>query len=128
MRVLVTGGRDYADRQAVFHELDALQSKHGYLVVIQGGANGADSFARMWCCQKKQCDMVMMINVPADWRTHGKAAGPIRNQAMLDECRPNLVLAFPGGRGTADMVRRAEAAGVPVTRISSPGAQEDRSE
>lgn len=46
--------------------------------------------------------------------TNGKAAGPIRNQRMLDEGKPDLVVAFPGGRGTADMVRRAKAAGVPV--------------
>jgi len=53
----------------------------------------------------------------ANWRTHGKAAGPIRNQQMLDEGRPHLVVAFPGGTGTADMVRRAKAAGVPVMEV-----------
>jgi hypothetical protein len=50
----------------------------------------------------------------ADWNTHGRAAGPIRNQRMLDEVKPELVVAFPGGRGTADMVRRAREAGVNV--------------
>jgi hypothetical protein len=53
---------------------------------------------------------------PADWYTHGKAAGPIRNQKMLDDAFPDVVLAFPGGRGTADMVRRAEKVGVTVIR------------
>ena len=55
---------------------------------------------------------------PADWIRHGRAAGPIRNEQMLREGCPDLVVAFhddPGlGRGTADMVRRALAAGVPV--------------
>ena len=49
---------------------------------------------------------------PADWKVRGRAAGHIRNQQMLDEGRPHLVVAFPGGRGTADMVRRARAAGI----------------
>jgi hypothetical protein len=50
----------------------------------------------------------------AQWKKHGRAAGPIRNQRMLDKGKPDLVVAFPGGRGTADMIRRAERAGVPV--------------
>lgn len=53
----------------------------------------------------------------ADWDKHGKAAGPIRNQQMLDEGKPDLVLAFAGGKGTDDMCRRARAAGVEVRRF-----------
>lgn len=51
---------------------------------------------------------------PADWRKYGKSAGPLRNQQMIDEGKPDLVVAFPGGTGTADMVRRAKAAGIRV--------------
>jgi hypothetical protein len=58
-----------------------------------------------------------LINEPADWKAHGRAAGPIRNQRMIDEHRPELVVAAPGGRGTADMVRRARAAGIEVFEI-----------
>jgi hypothetical protein len=54
---------------------------------------------------------------PADWKKHGRSAGPIRNQHMLDVGKPNLVIAFPGGRGTADMMKRAEKAGIEVRRI-----------
>ena len=111
MRVLVCGGRDYQDRARVFAALDALDSQRGPLVVIQGGASGADSLAREWCFAQRTCELV---NVPADWRAHGRAAGPMRNQKMLDKYAPDLVLAFPGGRGTADMVRRARSAGVEV--------------
>lgn len=53
----------------------------------------------------------------ANWTRDGKAAGPIRNQRMIDEGKPDLVVAFPGGRGTADMVRRAKAAGVKVMEV-----------
>ena len=55
---------------------------------------------------------------PADWQKHGRAAGPIRNQQMLDEGKPDLVVAFDGGRGTADMIARAEKAGVRVVRAT----------
>ncbi len=114
MRVFVCGGRNYSDREAVFAALDAIWQSVPLdtLLIIQGGADGADALAREWCRTTGEA----YVNVPADWKAHGRAAGPIRNQCMLDEHKPNLVLAFPGGRGTADMVRRALAAGVKVER------------
>lgn len=83
------------------------------IIVIQGGATGADEHARTWCYVAG----VQCITCLALWEKHGKAAGPIRNQKMLDDFQPELVLAFAGGRGTADMVRRAKAAGVLVREI-----------
>lgn len=115
MRVLVCGGRHYDDMRSVYRELDSLRREHGPLTVIQGGATGADKLAREWTYLQK--DKVTLINVPADWNKHGRAAGPIRNAEMLDE-NPDLVLAFPGGTGTADMVRRAKARGVPVVTVT----------
>ena len=83
------------------------------MVVIQGGARGADQIAREWCIARK----IAYVNYPADWTVHGKAAGPIRNQQMIDRGRPDRVLAFSGGKGTADMIARANRAGVPVELI-----------
>lgn len=117
MRVLVCGGRDYNDEPAVFGLLDSLRQRYGRLTIIQGGAAGADELARRWATIQSSSHL---INEPADWKAHGRAAGPIRNQRMLDEHKPELVVAFPGGRGTADMVRRAKAAGVPVWEVASP--------
>ena len=116
MRVLVCGGRNYERVSRIYGELDALlrEIPHGCMRVIQGGASGADRVAREWCISRE----VEYLNYPANWVAHGKAAGPKRNQRMLDDGKPDLVLAFPGGRGTADMVRRAELAGVPVREIS----------
>lgn len=105
-RVLVCGGRDWQDAQAVHRRLDELQPE----AVLQGGASGADKAARAWARKHG----VHCETWAADWKRKGKAAGPIRNQDMLDYGRPDLVLAFPGGRGTADIVRRARRAGVPV--------------
>lgn len=111
MRVLVCGGRDYCESSTVWGALDDLRREHGALTIINGGATGADQIAREWW---KARHVGELITVPADWKRHGKAAGPMRNQRMLDQYKPEIVLAFPGGRGTADMVRRAKSAGVRV--------------
>jgi hypothetical protein len=120
MRVLVTGGRKYSDYGAVKRELDALARMAGVLrvvlVVIEGGAKGADALAARWC--EDNPSNVRHVQEKADWKTHGKRAGPIRNQAMLDKHQPSLVLAFPGGRGTADMVARARKAGIRIKEIA----------
>lgn len=111
MRVLVCGGRDYRDAGRVNAELSALRSQMSGLMC--GGAPGADTLAWDWGWSHNfQCERYM-----ADWKKHGKAAGPIRNQRMLEEGKPDIVLAFGGGRGTADMIRRARSAGVPVVEF-----------
>lgn len=108
IRVLVCGGRDFRDRERVYAALDALYPRMSAL--MSGGATGADALAWDWGWSRNfPCERYF-----ADWKTHGRAAGPIRNQRMIDEGRPTLVLAFPGGRGTADMIRRAEAARIEV--------------
>ncbi len=113
MRVLVCGGRDYDNKAEVFRELSELRQLCGNLTIITGGAPGADDLARLWALRERQ----KCITEPADWDKHGKAAGPIRNQLMIDKHKPEFVLAFPGGRGTADMVRRARDAGIETRRV-----------
>lgn len=108
-RVLVCGSRNYNDEHRVFTELDAISPS----LIIEGGADGAYALAVLWA-EARSCELA---SFPADWAKHGRAAGPIRNQQMIDEGKPDLVLAFPGGPGTADMVRRAKAAGIEVIRI-----------
>ena len=115
MKVLVCGGRDFSDIRLLYQTLDALHATEGPIeYVIHGCARGADSLAHDWALTRR----VAVAMYPAQWNRDGKAAGPIRNQKMLDEGKPDLVIAFPGGRGTADMARRAEAAGVKVRRIA----------
>jgi hypothetical protein len=110
MRLLVCGGRDYWDIDRVFAALNKAHSQNRITAIIEGGAVGADHLARRWA----ESNGVELLTFQADWAAHGRAAGPLRNQRMLDEGRPDGVVAFPGGRGTADMVRRAEAAGIRV--------------
>lgn len=111
MRVLVCGGRTYTDMRTVTKCLDGLVPKP--TLIIQGGAFGADACASEWAYKRD----VLERQFPADWKKHGRAAGPIRNQQMIEEGKPDLVVAFEGGRGTADMVRRAKAAGVRVIEV-----------
>lgn len=114
MRVLVTGGRDYKDKDKVWHELDLLKERSSTpIVIIEGGATGADAFAAEWArLQGDDPD-----EYPAAWKQYGKAAGAIRNQQMLDEGKPDVVFAFQGGNGTKDMVVRAIKAGVRVVGV-----------
>ena len=111
MKVLVCGGRDYVDDPPILkQELDALHaSRRGPItLIIHGGASGADTLGGMWAKENK----VPMLVFYADWKTHGKAAGPIRNQRMLQDGGIDLVIACPGGRGTDDMIRRATKIGL----------------
>jgi hypothetical protein len=86
----------------------------GVSVLIEGGAPGADSLANAWAKKRG----VPFRTFPAKWLLYGrKRAGPIRNQQMLDEGVPDCVVAFPGWIGTADMMRRARAAGIPVFEV-----------
>jgi len=113
-RVLVCGGRDFNDLGAVWSQLDAFHALEGpIIVVIHGGARGADELAARWA------DFNGIHDDPfiAEWGQYGRAAGPLRNQRMINEGAPDILFAFPGGRGTADMVRRARAANIPVRMV-----------
>jgi predicted Rossmann-fold nucleotide-binding protein len=113
MRVLVCGGRDYKNRSRVFEALDRLMAEHGPLTIIEGGAVGADTLAGEWTCMQRSCQLV---TEHANWEKHRRPAAPIRNQ-MIDDHKPDLVIAFPGGRGTADMVLKARSAGIEVIEV-----------
>jgi hypothetical protein len=117
MRVLVCGGRDYRDEPHVYATLDRWLNSYGDDLRLCCGYDprdkkyqGADHLAYQWGLSR----FVNCVPFPADWKKHGKAAGPIRNQQQLDEFEPHRVVAFPGGRGTADMCRRAKGAGLSV--------------
>jgi len=118
MRILVCGGRDFDDWHELHCRLIELTQEKDYstneVVIMTGDACGADWLARTWA----KWEGIEYLGFPADWKKHGKAAGGIRNQQMLDEGKPDLVVAFPGGVGTADMVRRARKSGVEVIEVA----------
>lgn len=114
MRVIVCGGRDYNHREELFGTLNELHRVKPIDCLIHGGARGADYLAGQWA---KQHNGVTVVVVPAEWGKHGKAAGPKRNQEMVTQYNPDMVIGFRGGAGTADCCRRAEEAGIKVIRV-----------
>jgi hypothetical protein len=111
VRILVCGGRDFQDYELVCQVLDGLDPE----LVIQGGANGADTLSRCWAMERG----IPCMEFQAPWLSKGKGAGPVRNAWMIKYGEPDLVVAFPGGSGTADMVTRSLRAGLRVLRYPS---------
>lgn len=111
--VLVCGGRDYADKQNVYLVLNRIRFTHDISTIIEGGASGADALAAEWA--REYC--VPLWEFPANWDRYGKSAGPICNAQMLNVGEPDRVIAFPGGAGTAHMVRIARNASVQVVEV-----------
>jgi hypothetical protein len=111
MRILICGSRYWSDEKAIFNEMANYDVD---TVIITGGCIGADTIAHNLAVKAGMETLVF----PARWDKYGKAAGPIRNQQMLDEGLPDLVVAFTedleNSRGTKDMVTRARKAKIPV--------------
>lgn len=104
MKVLVCGGRDYDNKELVNDVLLQVYRDMCFTTIVQGGARGADRLAKDWAI----LNGIPVEEYKPDWATFGKAAGIVRNQEMLDESEAQVVVAFPGGNGTFDMMRRAQ--------------------
>lgn len=104
MKTIVAGGRDYRLSLSDYHYLDTL----GITEVVSGGARGADEGGEAWARSRG----IPVKRFPADWRRYGKSAGMIRNGEMADYAE--RLVAFPGGRGTQNMVEQALERGLPV--------------
>ena len=118
MKVLVCGSRDFADEKLLFDALDVAHEFGPITQVIHGAARGADTLAGEWAEGR-----IPVRAFPAKWGEYGRAAGPIRNRQMLVEGEPDVVIAFftdeKTSRGTANMVKQARGAGVPVKTFES---------
>ena len=117
LRVLVSGSRMWKDVQVVRDTLNRIKPD----VVIQGDCRGPDLFAKEWALAQG----VPVKSYPADWKTHGRSAGFKRNQQMLDEGKPDLVIGFWDGisRGTEMMLQIARRAGVKVITVCTCGRE-----
>jgi hypothetical protein len=123
-RLLVCGGRNYRDKYKLWNVLDEIcrdrkwtdnpgEGEYLNLVtLVCGMARGADTLAHDWAVHN-YCEIE---EYPAEWDKYGKSAGYIRNKRMADS-RPDLVVAFPGGAGTANMVKIAREAGIEVIEV-----------
>lgn len=131
------GGRNFYDKALLKKTLDLIHGKQliGPIIIssnfefkgadydaligpisciIQGGAGGADFLAKHWAMAYGG---MPVEEYKADWG-QGRSAGPRRNAIMLKEGKPDLVVAFEGGKGTADMIRRAKRANVTVIDLN----------
>ena len=120
MRILICGDRYWANKELIRDTVENYVKtiKLDKIYIIEGEANGADSLAR----EVAEELGLEVMKFPADWSKYHRAAGPIRNQQMLQQGKPDMVLAFHNNlsqsKGTADMVKRARKAGVPTEVIS----------
>ena len=130
-RLLITGGRDLVDAEIVWMPLFMAIHKHEQMIVVHGDAPGADTFAHEWVELPGQQwnrrplttyeklhrteRLVIEERHPADWLRLGKAAGPLRNQEMVD-IGADACFAFPtpASKGTLDCMARAWVKGIPV--------------
>lgn len=120
--ILVTGSRDWTNEETIRNTLILIVSgMEKAICLVHGAARGADSLA----ASVGKSFGWKVIPVPADWDKYGKAAGPIRNSQMLDEYKPDIVVAFhddlPNSKGTKDCVEKALRKGVPVLLFNSKG-------
>ena len=121
--VLISGSREFYGMTLMFEKLRALtdavwaETPERVIVIVAGGAAGADFLAKVWALDHMKGDpRVRYLEFPAEWDRYGKAAGAIRNQAMLKHSQPAHALAFPvlPARGTLDMIARLKDAKVPL--------------
>lgn len=114
MIALICGGRAYHDMAVFNAAMLRFMAECGQIThVIHGGADGVDYLAGVWARVNK----IPATVYPAPWSEYPRSAGAIRNTKMLKEGKPHVVIAFPGGRGTFDMITKAEKAGVPVRKL-----------
>ncbi len=109
-KVLVCGGRDFNDDEFMDIALTGLTFVKPISLIIHGGARGADSLAGKWA----EREGVEVKEFRAEWNKYGRRAGYIRNVRMAEEGEPDLVVAFPGGRGTDMMIDIAKKKGISV--------------
>lgn len=117
MRLLVTGGREYDDAWRVRKVLQGLDIAFGIEVLIHGGARGADSLADDWWFENEP--RVKRIVERPDYDRYPPRLAPLRRNDKLFTHSPDLVVAFPGGGGTAYTVRKAKSLHVPVIEVKA---------
>lgn len=139
MKILICGDRNYDNQALVWTVLDGFYLNHnvGFGVahrdpffIIEGGAKGADRLAKNWVYDSPLHSSpdynnhgasearIVHLQFPANWNEYGRAAGPMRNFQMLNEGKPDIVLAFHDNieksKGTKHMVSVAKERGIPT--------------
>lgn len=103
-KVLVCGGRKFDDEKFLYDILDAMHAEFKFTEIIHGGAFGADKLAGKWASERGIKETVYRPN----YSKYPPHIAPFRRNTVMAQQKPNLVVAFPGGNGTADMVKKAQ--------------------
>lgn len=114
MKLLVCGGRNFSDYLKLRETLSNFHTEREITLMITGACKGADLLADGWAAREG----IPRALFPANWAGEGKAAGFIRNRRMLKVCNPHVVLAFPGGHGTADTIKLAQYLSIETIEVS----------
>jgi hypothetical protein len=114
MKVLVTGGRTFSKYSLLAKSLTEFHSINKISCLAHGGASGADTLSGQWA----RVNGVPVKVFKADWNKYGRAAGQIRNKQMFEEFAPDIIIAFPGGPGTQNMVKTGQKGKVPVLIVN----------
>lgn len=119
--MLITGGRTYSDAGTVARVLQSIHARRPVGLLVEGGATGADALGRRWAQSVGVPHRThhALWNTPAGFDAY---AGRKRNVSMHDTERPDLVVAFPGGKGTSHMIAHAVSRGTPVLRVTLKGS------
>lgn len=101
IRIAVTGGRFFDNKEQVAKGLCRLQGRN--VILAHGGATGADDLCKQYAVKMGW----KVVVYEADWKRLGNRAGPVRNAELLDNFKPDYLIAFSGGKGTWDMINKA---------------------
>ena len=110
MRAIIAGGRDYNLTTNDYELLNELKDELPITTVVCGMARGADMDGHFWA----NLNNLPIDEYHAEWDEHGRSAGPIRNSEMA--CAADALIAFPGGKGTENMILNANIMGLRVIR------------
>ena len=119
MRVLVGGGRHFGDAEKVHQELVRLHWRKPISVLIHGSVTDVGIAAEAWA----RSSGTRVVRYPPNRKLYGKKAEGLRDAFMIEDSRPDLVLAFPGGRHTADLIQKAINAKIVVLAIPAGSAR-----
>ncbi len=108
MKTIIAGSRTITNASFVNEAI----SKAGFVIteVVSGCAAGVDTLAERWA----RLNSIPIASFPANWKGHGKAAGPIRNQVMAEYADALIAVWNGKSRGTKDMIERATKLGLKV--------------
>jgi len=102
------------DRKRIFQTLSEIHRDRTIEVLLHGAASGADLLSVAWADKNG----LRATSFPANWTLDGKLASRKRNERIFSEGRPDLLVAFPGRRGTAELVGLAKTHGIPVIELT----------